>query len=100
MCWKSPALAPATRNASNDLLRKLSANGGLAMVTYVAYFTTPECLQWYQRGEIEWAGLQARFQGDRAAAERGIREWESRNPRPMVALKAVADHRASHSLQQ
>jgi membrane dipeptidase len=86
------ALAPASRNVPDALLRKLAVNGGVAMVTYVAYFTTPEYLQWYERGEAEWTGLLRRFKGDRKAAVRGIGEWEQRNPRPTVALAAVADH--------
>lgn len=86
------ALCPAPRNASDALLRKVAANGGVVMVTFVPYFTTPEYWSWYQRGEEHWAELKERHGDDRDAVARDMARWDELNPAPVVTVQDVANH--------
>jgi membrane dipeptidase len=85
------ALCDAPRNVPDDVLTRLSANGGVCMVTFVPGFVSQECATWT-------AGLKAE------AARRGLdprnldqlfsikAEWEQAHPRPGSTLAQVADH--------
>src|SRR5690349_22609144 len=85
------ALCDAPRNVPDDVLIRLSANGGVCMVTFVPGFVSQECATWT-------AGLNAE------AARRGLdprnldqlfsikAEWEQAHPRPGSTLAQVADH--------
>lgn len=86
------ALCPAPRNVSDDLLRRVAANGGVVMVTFVPYFTSPQHWAWYEQGEKHWASLRRRFGDDKAAAATAMEAWDRNNPPPVVTLEDVADH--------
>ncbi len=86
------ALCPAPRNVPDALLRRVATNGGIVMVTFVAYFTTREHWAWYERGDAYWAVLMARHGNDRPAARKDMAVWEAENPAPPVRLTDVADH--------
>jgi membrane dipeptidase len=85
------ALCDAPRNVPDDVLTRLSANGGVCMVTFVPAFVSQECADWM-------AGLKAE------AARRGLDpkdlsqlfvlkpEWEAEHPVPQATLAQVADH--------
>ena len=85
------ALCDAPRNVPDDVLTRLSANGGVCMVTFVPAFVSQECADWM-------AGLKSE------AARRGLDpkdlsqlfvlkpEWEAEHPVPQAALAQVADH--------
>lgn len=84
------ALCPAPRNVSDDLLRRIAANRGLVMVTFVPYFTTAEYWRWYELGEAQWAELKDRHGGDRESARKDMTIWEEKNPAPAVTIQDVA----------
>lgn len=86
------ALCPAPRNVSDELLRRLAANGGIVMVSFVPYFTSPEHWAWYQRGERHWADLVRIHGADKAAASKAMESWDRNHPQPVVTLRHVADH--------
>ena len=86
------ALCPAPRNASDELLRRVARNGGVVMVTFVPYFTTPAYWAWYERGEEHWKALQARHGADKDAVARDMARWDEENPAPTVTVQDVADH--------
>lgn len=86
------ALCPAPRNVSDELLRRVTVNGGIVMVSFVPYFTSPEHWSWYESGERHWASLKATFGADKAAASRAMEQWDKDNPAPVVTLQQVADH--------
>lgn len=86
------AICPAPRNVSDEVLRALAAKGGVAMVSFVPYFTTPEAWSWYQRGEAQWAELTRVHGTDKAAIAKAMEDWDARNPQPAVSLGDVADH--------
>jgi membrane dipeptidase len=85
------ALVDNPRNVPDDVLRRLAGNGGVCMVTFVPFFVSPECNDWFQ-------GLAAevRRRGENPAnltAVFGVMpEWEREHPRPAATLTQVADH--------
>lgn len=86
------ALCPAPRNVSDRLLRRVAANGGIVMVSFVPYFTSPEHWAWYERGERHWANLQRIHGADSSGAARAMEAWDRENPAPVVTVQHVADH--------
>lgn len=86
------ALVPSPRNVSDDLLRRIAANRGVVMVTFVPYFTTAAYWDWYERGERHWGELMAKHKGDRAAVAREFTAWDAANVPPAVTVSDVADH--------
>ena len=85
------AVCDHPRNASDDLLRRLTANGGTCMVTFVPDFVSSECRAWTLefRAEMEHRGLDPGDAGQRAAT---ADEYVAGHPRPRATLAQVADH--------
>jgi membrane dipeptidase len=85
------AVCDHPRNVPDDLLRRLAANGGVCMVTFVPDFVSPRCRAWALglRAEVERRGLDPRDAGVRAAVGA---EYADDHPRPRAALGEVADH--------
>ncbi|MGZ4429944.1 MAG: dipeptidase, partial [Nocardioidaceae bacterium] len=85
------ALVDHPRDVPDDVLRRLPANGGVLMVTFVPAFVSQECADWdaavaaemVQRGErpSDW---EARMAATAAYAQRV--------PRPRATVSQVADH--------
>ncbi|MFT3897563.1 MAG: dipeptidase [Thermomonas sp.] len=86
------ALCGVSRNVPDDVLRRMRANGGIVMATFVPEFTDKAFDDWWNRGDAAWKGLLQRFGGDRARANPEMDRWERENPPPVVALAEVADH--------
>ena len=76
------ALADVPRNVPDSILRRLPANGGVVMVTFVPGFISQEL--------VDYGRARRRFGGDTATGE--FRQWSSANPRPRATLSQVADH--------
>lgn len=76
------------RNVPDEVLRRLSGNGGLIMASFITYFTVKqsEIGPWEQGLATAVAGKTGR---DRDEAER---QYEKANPRPRATLADVADH--------
>src|ERR687889_110673 len=85
------AVCDHPRNVPDDLLRRLAANGGVCMVTFVPDFVSPRVRAWVLglRAEVERRGLDPRDAGVRAAVGA---EYVADHPRPRAALAEVADH--------
>ena len=75
------ALANVPRNVPDSILRRLPANGGVVMVTFVPGFISQEL--------IDHAAAGRRLGRDTSTAE--FRAWRS-TPRPRATLAQVADH--------
>jgi membrane dipeptidase len=85
------AVCDSPRNVPDDVLARLTGNGGVCMVTFVPAFVSQQAADWL-------AGLKAE------AAGRGVDpkdlsllfslkdEWERAHPRPQATLAQVADH--------
>lgn len=85
------ALCPAPRNVPDAVLQAVGRNGGVVMVTFVPYFTSPAHYTWYEEGEARWAEFQAAHPtGDSARVL--MAAWEKANPEPPVTLAEVANH--------
>jgi membrane dipeptidase len=85
------AVCDNPRNVPDDVLRRLTVNGGVCMVTFVPYFVSQECADWLVglRAEVVARG------GDPAqlSAVFGLREsWEQDHPMPSATVAQVADH--------
>src|SRR3954469_5667357 len=85
------AVCDSPRNVPDDLLRRLPANGGVCMVTFVPDFVSPRCSAWVLelRAEIERRGLDPKDAGVRATVGA---EYAADHPRPRASLAEVADH--------
>jgi membrane dipeptidase len=85
------AVCDHPRNVPDDLLRRLAANGGVCMVTFVPDFVSPRRRTWTLgfRAWMERRGLDPGDAGARAAAEA---EYAADHPRPRATLSQVADH--------
>jgi membrane dipeptidase len=85
------AVCDHPRNVPDDVLRELTANGGVCMVTFVPDFVSPRCRAW----TLELAAEMARRGLDRAdpvqRAEVAAQHLADR-PRPRATLAEVADH--------
>jgi membrane dipeptidase len=75
-------LADVPRNVPDSILRRLPANGGVVMVTFVPGFISQEL--------VDHAAARRRFGADTASA--AYKEWRAANPRPRATLSQVADH--------
>ncbi len=85
------ALVDHPRDVPDDVLRRLPANGGVCMVTFVPGFVSAECAA-FDLGmvaEYRRRGLDPKDGKTRAAV---AREWARDHPRPVATLRQVADH--------
>lgn len=85
------ALCDHPRNAPDDVLRAVAANGGLCMVTFVPEFVSAECREWDLAfgAEMERHGLDYKDLSARVAVRD---EFPASNPPPAATLAQVADH--------
>jgi membrane dipeptidase len=80
------------RNVPDDVLRRLPANGGVIMVTFVPQFTSGQVMQWDATHAAEKARLEALNLGDPGKAAAQLGAWAAANPRPQATVAQVADH--------
>jgi membrane dipeptidase len=85
------ALCDNPRNVPDDVLRRLAANGGLCMVTFVAHFVSQECTDWLDglKAEAARRGIDPRDLGALFSIKD---EWEADHPLPTATVAQVADH--------
>jgi membrane dipeptidase len=82
------AITEHVRNVPDSILRRLGANGGVVMVTFVSAFVSQEVADW----EAVYRRKSADAQGRGADTTAHMREWEAAHPRPAATLAQVADH--------
>jgi membrane dipeptidase len=85
------AVTDSPRNVPDEVLRRLTDNGGVCMVAFVPFFISQECADWLGRlkKEAESRGIDPKdIQGVFAAAK----EYAAANPPPLANLSQVADH--------
>jgi membrane dipeptidase len=85
------AVCDHPRNVPDAVLRKMKANGGVVMVTFVNAFVSPE---WARASGPLWKEYQERTQGveDPEERQRIGREITARMPKVPVTIAQVADH--------
>ena len=85
------AVTDHPRNVPDDVLARLAGNGGVCMVTFVPFFVSQECTNWFNalRDFAAGRGLDP----DNLSQVFGLLpEWEKDNPAPAATLAQVADH--------
>ena len=85
------ALCDVPRNVSDDILRRLPANGAVVMVNFYAGFVPPDCAEHNRLARDEAAKIRQQIPGDKAAQDTAIATWDAANP-PKATLAQVADH--------
>ena len=80
------------RNVPDSILRRLPANGGVAMVNFYTGFVSEPYRQWNARRAAEDARLKSLNPGDPKAVEQGMKDWLAANAVPLATIEEVADH--------
>jgi membrane dipeptidase len=88
----SRALVDVPRNIPDSILKRLPANGGVAMITFVTSFSSQES---FDHGKLEGAAareIRKRLGADTAASHKEIDAWKAAHPAPVVTMSQVIDH--------
>lgn len=80
------------RNVPDAVLKRLPANGGLVMVTFVPSYVNAENRDWDAAEKAEEARAAALYPGDATARASHLSGWNEANPMPPVTAKDIADH--------
>jgi membrane dipeptidase len=80
------------RNVPDDVLRRLKANGGLIMVTFVPAFIDQRRADWQQAREKARATAASAPGSTPDSIAAALKAYDSANPRPVSTLAQVADH--------
>ncbi|HWP03783.1 MAG TPA: dipeptidase [Gemmatimonadaceae bacterium] len=86
------ALTDVPRNVPDSILRRLPANGGVVMVTFVPGFVSQKVADHAAQRRRIVAEARRGYPGDSTAAARMIALWDASNPAPRATLSDVADH--------
>ena len=86
------ALNPHPRNVPDDILRRLPANGGVMMVTFVPAFLAPDFWTWGRERSAQEARLKSLYSFSKTKVDDGLKAWDAANPKPQLAVSLVADH--------
>ena len=80
------------RNVPDAILRRLPANGGVVMVTFVPGFVSSALAAHGRARDAERERLRRQHPEDAAEVEAGLTRWREANPAPRATLSQVADH--------
>jgi len=86
------ALCDHPRNVPDDVLRRLPANGGVVMVTFVPSFVSEEVRLWSEALQQERRRLREAHQDEPEKVRQGLEAWREAHPQPHATLEQVADH--------
>ena len=86
------ALTDVPRNVPDSILRRLPANGGVVMVTFVTFFVSQVVADYGDRFQAAVQEIRGRIPADTGAQRREIDAWRTANPSPTATLSQVADH--------
>ncbi len=80
------------RNVPDSVLRRLVANGGVVMVTFVPSYVNAANRDWDAAQKAEEARAAALHPGDAEAREAYLADWHAANPMPPATASDIADH--------
>lgn len=85
------ALCKVERNVPDDVLRRLTTNGGICMVAFVPDFVSPAFARWFEESQemVVSEGGNPRLSLD---VDRVMKHRSRTDPPPMVTVHDVADH--------
>jgi membrane dipeptidase len=86
------ALADHVRNVPDSILRRMPANGGVVMVTFVPGFISQALIDHNRTLAATRQAATARFGADTASARRTMDAWRADHAAPRATLGQVADH--------
>ena len=86
------ALCDHKRNVPDDVLKRLRANGGVVMVTFVPSFVSPAVKAHDERRDAERRRRRGLEGATEDAVTEALRAWDRANPAPRATLAQVADH--------
>ncbi|PKW08231.1 membrane dipeptidase [Streptomyces sp. 1222.5] len=88
----SRAVCDHPRNIPDDVLERLPANGGVAMVTFVPKFVLQAAVDWTAAADDNMRAHGLHHLDTSPEAMKIHREFEERTPRPVATVSTVADH--------
>ncbi|MFM9628392.1 MULTISPECIES: dipeptidase [Streptomyces] len=88
----SRAVCDHPRNIPDDVLERLPANGGIAMVTFVPKFVLQAAVDWTAAADENMRAHGFHHLATTAEAMKVHRAFEESNPRPVATVATVADH--------
>ncbi|HUQ48932.1 MAG TPA: dipeptidase [Gemmatimonadaceae bacterium] len=88
----SRALVDVARNIPDSILKRLPANGGVAMITFVTSFTSQAVLDHSKLEGVAAREIRNRLGADTAAAHTELDAWKAAHPTPLVTMSQVIDH--------
>jgi membrane dipeptidase len=80
------------RNVSDAILKRLPANGGVVMVTFVPSYVNAANRDWDAAQKAEEARAAALHPGNEAARETYMTNWRDGHPMPPATARDIADH--------
>lgn len=86
------AVCDHPRNIPDDVLERLPANGGVAMVTFVPKFVLRAAVDWTAAADENMRTHGFHHLDTTPQAMKVHRAFEERNPRPVATVGTVADH--------
>ena len=86
------AVCDHPRNIPDDVLERLPANGGMAMVTFVPKFVLQAAVDWTAAADENMRAHGLHHLDTTPEAMKVHRAFEDRNPRPVATVSTVADH--------
>ncbi len=86
------AVTAHPRNVPDSVLRLISANGGLVMVTFVPGFVSETVRSWNAARAAEDARLKALNPGAPEAVVAGLKAWTTAHPIPQASIDDVVAH--------
>jgi membrane dipeptidase len=86
------ALTDVPRNVPDDILRQVTTNGGVVMVTFVPGFVSQQVADYNKRETAERTRLTAEPGSTPASVDKAIDAWHVANPTPRASMLQVADH--------
>ncbi|AVV47456.1 membrane dipeptidase [Streptomyces sp. P3] len=86
------AVCDHPRNIPDDVLERLPANGGMAMVTFVPKFVLQEAVDWTAAADDNMRARGFHHLDTTPEAMKVHRAFEENRPRPIATVATVADH--------
>jgi membrane dipeptidase len=86
------ALTDVPRNVPDDILRQVTKNGGIVMVTFVPGFVSQEVADYNRQETAERVRLEGTAGSTPDAVTAGVAQWRTRNVPPRASMIQVADH--------
>jgi membrane dipeptidase len=86
------AVTDVPRNVPDDILRLVTKNGGIVMVTFVPAFVSAQASAWEHARAAEATRLEAESGNDASAVQTKLDAWIRANPAPRATIADVADH--------